>query len=289
MESVGSNMNTKHRKIKIVALLICLIISLTACTTQVVNETYTILNDNVPQFDENEITTNAFESYSHLDALGRCGVAFACIGEEIMPTEERGAIGQIKPSGWQLVKYDIVDGKYLYNRCHLIGYQLSGENANEKNLITGTRYMNVEGMLPFENIVADYVKDTKNHVMYRVTPVFEGNDLVAKGVQIEAFSVEDDGKGITFNVFVNNIQPGVEINYKDGTSRLENGDITQSETEEDTIVNDVTYILNTNTMKFHTEGCSSVKDIKPKNKKTYDGVREQLIDNGYSPCGKCSP
>ncbi len=147
-------------------------------------------------------------------------MAFACLGEEIMPTEERGAIGQIKPSGWQMAKYDIVDGKYLYNRCHLIGYQLSGENANEKNLITGTRYMNVEGMLPFENMVADYIKETKNHVMYRVTPVFEGDNLLAKGVQMEALSVEDDGKGVSFNVFVNNIQPGVEINYLDGTSKL---------------------------------------------------------------------
>ena len=177
------------KKLKLFTILICLVISFTACTTQNVNEAYTVLNNNVPQFAENEITTVAFEEYSELDELKRCGAAFACLGEEIMPTEERGAIGQIKPSGWQMAKYDIVDGKYLYNRCHLIGYQLSGENANEKNLISGTRYMNVDGMLPFENMVADYIKETKNHVMYRVTPVFEGDNLLARGVQMEALSV----------------------------------------------------------------------------------------------------
>ncbi len=287
-------MNTMHRKIKIFALLICLVISFTACTEQNVNETYTVLNNNVPQFAEDEITTVAFEDYSELDELGRCGVAFACIGEEIMPTEERESIGQIKPSGWQIAKYDIVDGKYLYNRCHLIGFQLSGENANEKNLITGTRYMNVDGMLPFENMVADYVKETKNHVMYRVTPVFEGDNLLAKGVQMEALSVEDDGAGVSFNVFVNNIQPGVEINYLDGASKLEseNGFGKEQKQEEQNIQNenDVTmYILNANTMKFHNTGCSSAKDIKPKNKETYNGTRTWLIDNGYSPCGICNP
>ena len=207
------------KKLNLFVILICLVISFTACTEQNVNATYTVLNNNIPEFSENEITTTAFEEYSELDDLGRCGVAFACIGEEIMPTEERGAIGQIKPSGWQKAKYDIVDGKYLYNRCHLIGYQLSGENANEKNLITGTRYMNVDGMLPFENKVADYIKETKNHVMYRVTPIFEGNNLLAKGVQMEAFSVEDKGKGIEFCVFCFNVQPGVEINFSNGESK----------------------------------------------------------------------
>lgn len=211
-----------------------------------------------------------------------------------MPTEERGAIGQIKPSGWQMAKYDIVDGKYLYNRCHLIGYQLSGENANEKNLITGTRYMNVDGMLPFENMVADYIKETKNHVMYRVTPVFEDDNFLAKGVQMEALSVEDDGEGVSFNVFVNNIQPGVEINYLDGTSKLksESGLGKEPEQEKQNIQNennDTIYILNTNTMKFHNEGCSSAKDIKPKNKETFNGTRTWLTDNGYSPCGVCNP
>ena len=287
-------MNTMHRNFKIFALLICLVISLTACTAQETTQAYTILNNNVPGFEKNEITTVAFEEYSELDELKRCGVAFACLGEEIMPTEERGAIGQIKPSGWQMAKYDIVDGKYLYNRCHLIGYQLSGENANEKNLITGTRYMNVDGMLPFENMVADYIKETKNHVMYRVTPVFEGDNLLARGVQMEALSVEDDGKGVSFNVFVNNIQPGVEINYLDGTSKLklDSGLEKEQEQEKQNIQNennDTIYILNTNTMKFHNEECSSVKDIKPQNKETFNGTKAWLMDNGYSPCGVCNP
>ena len=282
------------KKLNLFVILICLVISFTACTEQNVNATYTVLNNNIPEFSENEITTTAFEEYSELDDLGRCGVAFACIGEEIMPTEERGAIGQIKPSGWQMAKYDIVDGKYLYNRCHLIGYQLSGENANEKNLITGTRYMNVDGMLPFENKVADYIKETKNHVMYRVTPIFEGNNLLAKGVQMEAFSVEDNGEGVSFNVFVNNIQPGIEINYLDGTSKLKSDNSSEKTTkkEEEKPENensDTIYILNTNTMKFHNEGCSSAKDIKPKNKESFNGTRTWLIDNGYSPCGICNP
>ena len=272
------------KKIKLILFLICVILQFTACDRQEVNEAYSVLNNNVPQFAENEITVVAFEKYSDLDTLGRCGAASACIGEEIMPTEERGAIGQIKPSGWQLVKYDIVDGKYLYNRCHLIGYQLSGENANEKNLITGTRYMNVDGMLPFENMVADYVRETKNHVMYRVTPVFDGNNLLAKGVQMEAFSVEDNGKGISFNVFVNNIQPGVEINYLDGTSKLQ---LTQTADEEKSKA--VSYVLNANTMKFHNESCTSVEDIKPKNKEFYTGTKAELLEKGYSPCGNCNP
>ena len=181
---------------------------------------FTELNGNKPQFSDSDFTTNSFEKYSDLDSLGRCGVAFANIGKDIMPTEERGSIAQVKPSGWQSVKYDNVDGKSLYNRCHLIGYQLSGENANEKNLITGTRYFNVTGMLPFENMVADYVKETNNHVLYRVTPIFEGNNLVAKGVQMEAMSVEDKGKSISFNVFVYNIQPGIAIDYANGNSFL---------------------------------------------------------------------
>lgn len=179
---------------------------------------YIKLNSNAPEFKKNERTTKSYESYSDLDALGRCGGAKACIGKDIMPTEKRGAIGMVKPTGWHTVKYDCVDGKYLYNRCHLIAYQLTGENANRKNLITGTRYFNVEGMLPFEEMVGDYVRETGNHVLYRVTPVYDGNNLVAKGVQMEAESVEDKGKGIKFNVFVYNVQPGVEIDYATGES-----------------------------------------------------------------------
>lgn len=183
-------------------------------------EPYVIINDNEPDFTEADMVSTGYEYYSNLDFLGRCGYAMACIGTEMMPTEERGSIGQIKPSGWHTVKYDFVDGKYLYNRCHLIGFQLTGENANECNLITGTRYLNVEGMLPFENMVADYVKETGNHVLYRVTPIFDGAELVARGVQMEAKSVEDNGEGICFNVFAYNNQPGVTIDYATGESKL---------------------------------------------------------------------
>lgn len=181
---------------------------------------YVVLNYNQPEFTEDEITTIAYESYSVQDLLGRCGPAVACVGQELMPTQERESISSVTPSGWQTQKYDFVDQEYLYNRCHLIGFQLTGENANERNLITGTRYMNVDGMLPFENQVADYIESTGNHVMYRVTPIFEGPNLVADGVQMEAYSVEDGGAGVCFNVFVYNVQPGVVINYLTGSSRV---------------------------------------------------------------------
>ncbi len=179
-------------------------------------DVYVAINNNHPDFEE--LSTQSFETYAPLDALGRCGVAYACVGKDIMPTEERGSIGSVKPTGWHTIKCDNVDGKYLYNRCHLIGYQLTGENANKQNLITGTRYMNVDGMLLFENMVADYVQETNNHVMYRVTPHFIGDNLLANGVQIEAYSVEDDGEGICFNVYVYNVQPGITINYANGES-----------------------------------------------------------------------
>ena len=182
---------------------------------------YIIINNNVPEFRESDFTTESFEEYSELDSLGRCGVAFANIGQDLMPTEERGSIGYIKPSGWQTIKYDIVDGKYLYNRCHLIGYQLTGENANPNNLITCTRNMNASVMVKFENDVADYIKETGNHVLYRVTPVFVGDNLLASGVQIEARSVEDKGEGIQFNVYIYNVQEGISIDYKTGESSLE--------------------------------------------------------------------
>jgi len=183
-------------------------------------EPYVVIDENQPNFTLDDFTTLEFEEYSELDMLGRCGVAYANICIELMPTEERGEIGMIKPTGWHTVKYDCVDGKYLYNRCHLIGFQLAGENANRLNLITGTRYFNVDGMLPFENMVAEYVEDTGNHVLYRVTPIYEGDDLVARGVQMEAISVEDEGEGVCFNVFVYNVQPGVEIDYATGESWL---------------------------------------------------------------------
>lgn len=329
---------------------------------------YVELNNNVPDFKNSELTTKAFEKYSELDKYGRCGVAYANVCSETMPTEERGTIGMVKPSGWHTVKYDCVDGKYLYNRCHLIGYQLTAENANEKNLITGTRYLNVEGMLPFENKVADYVEETDNHVLYRVTPIFEGNNLLASGVQIEAYSVEDKGKGICFNVYCYNVQPKITINYSDGSSELSSGTIAsislnysqytltvgQTKTltatvspesakvtwssnnnsvatvnsegkvtankagiatitaqtsnglkatckitvkakQTTTITNNTsasgkcTYVLNTNTKKFHLPTCSSVSDMKDKNKKEVSCSRNEVIDMGYTPCKRCDP
>ena len=186
-----------------------------------INEPYVVLNNNEPEFSEEDYTTEAFEKYSELDVLGRCGPAFANVCKATMPTEERGSIGSIKPTGWQSVKYEIVSGGYLYNRCHLIGYQLTGENANEENLITCTRYMNATTMLQFEQEVASYVEETDNHVLYRVTPYFEGDNLLATGVQMEAYSLEDDGEGISFNVFVYNVQPGINIDYETGESKLE--------------------------------------------------------------------
>lgn len=181
---------------------------------------YTIINDNIPYYNETDLTITSFEYYSDLDELGRCRAAYACIGKDIMPTEERGSIGNVKPTGWHTIKYDNIDGKYLYNRCHLIGYQLSGENVNEKNLITGTRYLNVEDMLPFENMTADYVNETENHVLYRVTPIFDDDNLLATGVLMEGYSVEDNGDGICFNVFCYNVQPDITINYINGESKM---------------------------------------------------------------------
>lgn len=184
------------------------------------DQAYVPINGNVPFFHAEELTAESFEFYTELDELGRCGMTIACIGVDMMPTEDRGEIGSVKPSGWQSVKYDIVDGKYLYNRCHLIGFQLTGENANKKNLITGTRYLNIEGMLPFENMVADYVRETGNHVLYRVTPIFEGQELVARGVVLEGLSMEDSGEDICFCVYAYNNQPGISIDYATGESQL---------------------------------------------------------------------
>ena len=180
---------------------------------------YVTINDNIPFFTDEEKVRESYEKYGELDGLGRCTVCIACIGIDIMPTEERGSIGSVKPSGWQTVKYDFISGKYLYNRCHLIGYQLTGENANKQNLITGTRFLNIEGMLPFEDMIADYVKETENHVLFRVTPIFDGDNLVASGVLMEAWSVEDNGEGICFNVYAYNNQPGVIIDYATGEAR----------------------------------------------------------------------
>lgn len=245
---------------------------------------FAVVNENIPSFSESELTTVSYEFYSELDSLGRCGYTIASVGRDIMPTEDRGNIGMIKPTGWHTVKYDSVDGKYLYNRCHLIGFQLTGENANEKNLITGTRYMNVEGMLPFENMIADYVKETNNHVAYRVTPIFEGENLLANGVLMEAFSVEDEGEGICFNVFCYNVQPDITIDYKTGESRLSedggNGD--ESKEQE----NQTTYVLNTSSKKFHKLTCRS---LPTNNRQDSNLSRDEIIALGYSPCGNCKP
>ena len=276
---------------KLAALLLCLLLS--ACGTaapapsfdledipEFSGEPYVVLEDNRPNFPEEEWSAEPFEEYSPLDSLGRCGPAYACVGLETMPTEERGSIGQVKPSGWKTAKYDNVDGKYLYNRCHLLGFQLTGENANEENLITGTRYLNVEGMLPFENLVADYVKETPNHVLYRVTPLYEGDNLVASGGLMEAGSVEDEREGICFNVYVYNDQPGITIDYATGESWQEGAEPQSGET---------TYILNTNSHKFHDPDCSSVSGMSTANRQEYTGSREDLIAQGYTPCGQCNP
>ena len=198
-----------------------------------------------------------------------------------MPTGERDSIGSVKPSGWHTVKYDGIDGKYLYNRCHLIGYQLTGENANSKNLITGTRYLNTKGMLPFENMVADYIKETSNHVLYRVTPIFQENNLLASGVLIEAESVEDSGSGIKFNVYCYNVQPGILINY-------ENGDSSKIDSTNAYVQTSI-YILNISTKKFHNVNCKLIQRINDSNKEQFKGTRQELIDKGYEPCKTCNP
>lgn len=251
-------------------------------------EPYAIVADNEPDFSDAEFQTEAYEEYSELDELGRCGTAKANIGEELMPTKDRESISEVKPSGWINKEYDEVDGGYLYNRCHLIGFQLTAENANEENLITGTRYMNTEGMLPFENMVADYIRETDNHVLYEVTPVFEDDNLVASGVLMEAESVEDDGAGISFYVYVYNVQPGIEIDYATGES-CEAEDSKPELGSEKGQAAEETYVLNTNTMKFHEPDCSSVGDIKKSNLSEYSGTRENVIRMGYDPCGRCRP
>lgn len=243
------------------------------------------VNDGIPFFTDDEFTTKAFEEYGDLDELGRCKSAFANVCRETMPTQERESIGNVKPTGWHTVKYDVIADRYLYNRCHLIGYQLTGENDNAENLITGTRYLNVEGMLPWENLVADYVKETDNHVLYRVTPFFEGDNLLASGVLMEACSVEDRGEGICFCVYGYNVQPGVLIDYSTGESCLDES-WSPPKNMEDKGYN---YVLNNSTKKFHFPSCSSVRDMDDKNKEYYSGDRKSLVQAGYSPCSRCKP
>ena len=278
---------------------------------------YADINDDIPFFSEDELIAETFQEYWPLDELGRCTGAYACIGPESLPTEPRENISMIEPTGWHSIQYEGIDRGYLYNRCHLIGYQLTGQSANEKNLITGTRYMNVEGMLPFENSVEMYVEGTGNHVLYRVRPYYQGDDLVAAGVLMEAKSIEDPL--VQFCAFCYNVQPGIEIDYATGDSRVketassdeilpivvdppseesksitrssENGSITEIE-EKDTPSEEpeeITYILNTNTKKFHQPYCSSVQDIKDKNKRETTQSREEIISQGYQPCKRCNP
>lgn len=247
---------------------------------------YVEINGNSPYFTEDEYTTDSFEHYGELDALGRCTEAFACVGRDLMPTEKRESISSVLPSGWNSIQYDCVDGKKLYNRCHLIAFQLTGENANKENLITGTRFMNTEGMLPFENMTADYIKETGNHVMYRVTPIFEDSNLVASGVLMEGYSVEDSGEGICFNVYCYNNQPNITINYATGESSysgMQNTSDTENNTEQ------TEYVLNTNTKKFHLPYCDSVTEMNDKNREYYYGSRNELISQGYTPCKNCNP
>ena len=276
---------------------------------------YVYVNDGEPTFtDEQRAAEPGHEHYGELDELGRCTAAFAVVGPETQPTEKRGSIGEIRPSGWQMAKYDFVEGKYLFNRCHLLGYQLTGENANPQNLITGTRYLNIQGMLPFENAVADYVDATGNHVLMAVTPVFEGSELVARGVHMMAESVEDGGEGVAFNVFCYNVQPGVVIDYGTGASMLEEDatplpDVSGAESAPDAASEGAgareasekgatgsdegkgvaEYVLNTNSRKFHLPSCSSVGQMSPKNREDVEDTRENLIANGYDPCKRCNP
>ena len=263
---------------------------------------FVYLNDNVPEFAEGEIWTRPQEYLSQLDKLGRCGIALSCIGRETMPEGERGYIRDIYPSGWQYDKYDFVEGEYLYNRCHMVGYQLSGNDAVDRNLLTGTRYMNVEGMLPFENAIADYVRRTGNHVMYRVTPVFYKKELVARGVHLEALSVEDKGRGLAFNVYCYNEQPGVDIDHATGKSSLskDSGILDKYEAGEfetdieicslpDANPGKITYVLNTKSMKFHYEGCKNAIEMASDKKETVTTTRKKLIEKGYEPCGWCRP
>ena len=259
-----------------------------------VGEPYAVIHDNKPYFQDSDLTTQSYESYSKLDSLGRCGPAVASIGKDLMPTKKRESIGMVKPSGWHTAKYDGIEGNYLYNRCHLIGYQLTAENANERNLITGTRYMNTEGMEPFENMTADYIKETGNHVLYRVTPLFKDHNLVAQGVLMEAESVEDKGKGVEFCVFCYNVQPGITIDYRNGDSTRTVSSATSSPVEttqpsdKETDTGSDDYIGNKNTRVFHHPWCTSVSRMKDTNKVEFTS-RDAAIQSGYKPCQKCNP
>lgn len=291
--------------VSIIALLLAMLMILCSCNINSGDEynpgnesnisytgvAYTEQNGNIPVFSDAEKTTKAYERYSDLDSLGRCGIAIAVLGQETMPAkdEERGSISNVTPSGWVQAKYDIVDGGYLYNRAHLIGWQLSAENDNKKNLITGTRYFNVEGMLPFENMVADYIRETNNHVAYRITPVYDGSNLVCNGVIMEAWSIEDNGDGICFNVLVHNVQPGIQIDYSTGKSWLTGETPPETTNPIPDAGNNATYILNTSSKKIHKVTCTYAITMNEENKSEYNGDINDLIEQGYSRCGTCKP
>ena len=283
------------------------------------------VNGNKPDFREDEIWKATQESLDPLDDLGRCGTANSCIGRDGMPTEGRGDISEVHPTGWHTDRYDFVEGEALYNRCHLIAHQLSGDDAVPRNLITGTSYMNRDGMLPFEVTIGDYVRATGNHVMYRVTPIFSGDELIARGVHMQAISVEDGGEDLAFNVYCYNVQPGIDIDYKTGDNELSedktlledyqagkfamtpntlgvipDAEGTAAASEEaqapasgdgqnDGNSHEVTYVLNTNTHKFHYPDCKSVNAMKDKNKEYTSETRDEVINRGYDPCGNCHP
>ena len=301
------------RKTKLCAVLLLLIIALFSCMpTEHPNisldeipaysgEAYVKINGNKPYFTSDEITDIGFEKYSELDYLGRCGAAFASVGPEMMPDKDRESSLNTRPSGWEYMgksnnnSYDVVPGGYIYNRCHLIGHLLTGENDNEKNLITGTRYLNIEGMYDFENMVQDFIKETGYHVMYRVTPIYEGKNLVASGVLMEALSVEDGGDGISFCIYAYNVQPGVEINYLTGENHLEgNAPIVDTDGDdegENEVADDVTYVLNISSGRYHKPDCSGVGTMSEKNRRDFKGTIEDLLTEypDYKPCGTCNP
>ncbi len=290
-----------------VLILISVLLSFSSCFGNTENKSYDLdeippysgeayieINGNEPFFEQEEIRVRELEEYAELDALGRCGAAYACIGKETMPTDKREEIGSVTPSGWEYnnvsnnKRYDFVEGGYVYNRCHLIGFQLAGENANEKNLITGTRYLNIEGMLVFEDMIADYVKPTGNHVLYRVTPIFENENLVASGVLLEAVSIEDGGEGLKFCVYSFNVQPGVSINYFSGQN-VASGEALPPVTEEPS--ENYSYIINKSSKTVHRFDCSSVSTIAEANREEFEGEEELLFEEyrGYKACGKCLP
>ena len=265
-----------------------------------------VLNGNVPLFTEEELRMAPGLQLSELDTLGRCGPALGCLGPETLPTEERGPIGEVRPSGWHTIRYDDrIEDRYLYNRCHLIGYQLCGENAEPRNLITGTRYLNMTGMLPYENAVLGYIIQSSNHVLYRARPVFEGENLLASGVLLEAPSLEDQGAGLQFFVYLFNAQPGVRIDYADGISEAEEDYLLPeptlaalTETEEPgggeerslpAEEGEITYVFNNNTMRFHRPDCPSAVEMRPENRVDFTGTREEALALGYEPCGRCQP